>query len=105
MWNEPTKERLACIPRLYETESIPIKDKIIHLHFFIGNCDWYVAECDGDDIFYGYAILNGDTENSEWGYISFGELKAINIGGFEVDCELQEHWQLRPVSQISKIKK
>ena len=59
MWNEPSKKRLASIPRLYETESITIKDKINHLHFFIGGSDRFIAEFDGDDIFYGYAILNG----------------------------------------------
>ncbi len=67
MWNTPTEEELAKIPRLYETENIPLKDKIIHLHFFIGGCDWYIVEYDGDDLFWGYAILNGDTENAEWG--------------------------------------
>ena len=104
MWNKPTPERLNRIPRLYKTESIPTKDKIIHLHFFIGGCDWYVAEYDGHDIFYGYAILNGDTQNAEWGYISYSELKAINISGIEIDCELEEFWQPKPVSQIPNIK-
>ena len=40
MWNEPNEERLAAIPPLYESESIPLKEKTIHLHFFIGGCDW-----------------------------------------------------------------
>ncbi len=31
MWNEPTKEHLAKLPGLYETESIPLKDKLILL--------------------------------------------------------------------------
>ena len=31
------------------------------LHFFIGGCDWYITEHDGDDLFWGYAIL-GDPE-------------------------------------------
>jgi len=39
MWNIPSKERLEKIPKLYETESIPLEDKMIHLHFFIGGCD------------------------------------------------------------------
>ena len=104
MWNVPTQERLAKIPRLYETESILTEEKIIHLHFFIGSCDWYIAEYDSEDLFYGYAILNGDTQNAEWGYISFSELKAINISGIEIDCELEEHWQPKPVSKIPKIK-
>ena len=32
----------------------------LYLHFFIGGCDWYVAEYDGDDLFWGYVILNND---------------------------------------------
>ncbi len=100
MWNVPSEERLARIPRLYETESIPLKEKIIHMHFFIGGCDWFVAEFDGKDLFFGYAILNDDRQNAEWGYISFRELKAISISGIQIDCELQEHWQPKSVSQI-----
>lgn len=104
MWNEPSQERLARIPRLYETEQIPIKDKLIHLHFFIGDCDWYISEYDGNDLFFGFTILNNDTECAEWGYVSFTELKEINIHGIEIDCELEAFWQPTPVSQIPKIK-
>jgi len=104
MWNTPTPERLALLPRLYETEHIQLQDKLIYLHFFIGSCDWYIAEYDGEDLFFGYAILNGDTDNAEWGYISFQELQEVSIGFVEVDCELEEYWQVRPASQISNIK-
>ncbi len=31
MWNEPTKEQLAKLPGLYETENVPLKDKLILL--------------------------------------------------------------------------
>ena len=104
MWNEPSRERLDQIPRLYETEGLPIKDKLIYLHFFIGNCDWYVAEFDGDDTFWGYAILGGDTLNAEWGYFSFEEMRRIKVQGlFEIDCELDEHWQIKPAGAINKI--
>jgi hypothetical protein len=103
MWNKPTKDELAKIPKLYETENIPLKDKIIHMHFFIGGCDWYIAEYDGDDLFWGYAILNGDTENAEWGYISLKELKDLNVCGIEVDRNL--YWKIRPAREIPKITK
>ena len=52
MWNKPGKEQLVKIPRLYETEKIDGKDKIIYLHFFIGGCDLYFAEFDGEDLFF-----------------------------------------------------
>ena len=105
MWNEPRKERLTKIPRLYATENIPLPDKLIYLHFFIAHSDWYIAEYDGDDLLWGYAILNGDDTNAEWGYISFSELKEIKIDGWlEIDCELEEHWKVRKASEIVKIR-
>jgi hypothetical protein len=106
MWNTPTEDRLSKIPRLYETEQIPLQEKLIHLHFFIGGCDWYISEFDGEDLFWGFAILNDDFQNAEWGYISLSELKSIKVGGWlEVDCELEEFWKVRKASEIEKIRK
>jgi len=104
MWNIPSKERLVKIPRLYETENIPPKDKEIHLHFFIGGCDWYICEYDGHDIFFGFCILNDDYQNAEWGYVSFSELKSIKIDGcLEIDCVREEYWKTQKASKIEKI--
>jgi len=103
MWNIPTQQRLAQIPKLYETENVSVKDKIVCLHFFIGGCEWYVCEFDGEDTFWGFVILN-DTLNAEWGYFSFSELKSVRLSGYyEVDCELEEYWEVRPASQVDKI--
>jgi len=103
MWNEPMKERLDRIPRLYETEDVSIKDKLIWLHFFLAGCDWYVAEI-SDDTCFGFVILNNDIEMAEWGHFSFSELKSLKINGWlEVDCELDEFWKVRPVSEFNKI--
>jgi len=104
MWNIPSEERLKRIPRLYETENQELKDKLIHLHFFIAGCDWYIAEYDGEDLFWGYAILNEDHENAEWGYVSFSELKALKLKWLEVDCELEEFWKVKKASEIGKIR-
>lgn len=106
MWNVPTAERLSRLPGLYETEQVPLEDKIIHLHFFIGGCDWYIAEFDGNDLFWGFAILNNDLQCAEWGYVAFSELKAIKIDGWlEVDCEIEDHWKVKKASEIEKIRK
>jgi hypothetical protein len=104
MWNEPSTERLLKIPRLSETENIKAQDKMIHLHFFIGGCDWFVAEYDGDDLFWGFAILNQDYEMAEWGYVSFSELKSITVKGIEIDCEVEEAWRVRRAAEIDKIR-
>ena len=104
MWNIPSKKRLDKIPRLYETEHVSLKDKVIHLHFFIGGCDWYIAEFDGEDIFWGFAHL-GDDQCAEWGYISFSELQSIKVNGsFEIDCELEEYWTPKRAIEIEKIR-
>lgn len=103
MFNCPTEQQLNHIPKVYETESIPLKDKIVHMHFFIGNCDWYIIEYDQDDLFFGFAILNDDYFNAEFGYISFKDLKEINVRGIEVDNDL--HWQPKPIKEIERIQK
>lgn len=104
MWNIPTKDRLERIPKLYETETILLKDKVVHLHFFLGGCDWYIVEFDGDDIFFGYAILNNDLECAEWGYVSFSELKSVKVDLIEVDCELEEYLGFKTAGDIPNIK-
>lgn len=103
MWNIPEKERLDQIPRLYETEEIPLEEKVMHLHFFIGNCDWYIAEHDGEHLFWGFACLNGDLQNAEWGYVSFTELKNISVNGIEIDCEKEEFWTAKSANKIPLI--
>jgi DNA-directed RNA polymerase subunit RPC12/RpoP len=102
MWNSPSKEQLAKIPALYATEHIPLKDKVVYFHFFIGNCDWYVMEFDGNDTFWGFAILNNDYEMAEFGYFNFHELADIRVKGiFEIENDTS--WQVRPASKIEKI--
>ena len=103
MWNIPTQERLSRLPRLYSSESTSIQSKLVYLHLFIGSSDWYVCEFDGEDLFFGYAILNGDHVNAEWGYFSFSELREISINGIEVDCEPEDLWSPKPVSEIPRI--
>ena len=101
MWNTPTEEQLAAVPRLYETEHVDLKDKLIHLHFFIGGCDWYAVEFDGRDLFWGFTILNDDFVNAEWDYFSFNELKSIKAYGVEIECDL--YWKISPACEVEKI--
>ena len=104
MWNIPLQEQLNRIPRLYETENIPTEKKLIYLHFFIGGCDWYVAEYDGENLFFGFAILNNDYDMAEWGYISFAELQSINVQGIEIECETDWTHVMSPnVARIGKV--
>ncbi len=103
MWNAPTKKQLGIIPGLYETENVPLKDKIIYMRFFIFGCDWFICEFDGNGLFWGYAILNGDNQNAEWGYISLKELKQLKINGIEIDRDI--HWKPKPAGEVEMITK
>jgi len=105
MWNVPPKERLSKIPKLYETENVPLQEKLVYLHFFIGSADWFTMEFDGKDTFFGFACL-GDIQNAEFGYFSFSELKSIKVQGWiEIDCELQEYFPVRKAKHIELISK
>ena len=103
MWNTPSKQRLAQIPKFYETENTPTMDKLIYLHFFLGNSDWYVCEFDGFDTFFGFVILNGDYQTAEWGYFTLHKLDRLNVRGFDVDMDL--YWETRPAAHVDKISK
>ncbi len=71
---------VTTMPKTYETGKIPEDEKIIYLHYFYGNMDWYVAEKDKEKEqlqAFGYVNL-GDPQNAEWGYIDIEEIKATN---------------------------
>lgn len=103
MWNPPNQTELSKIPALYhnQKEKIALKDIIIHEHFFINNSDWYIAEYDGDDTFFGFAILNGDLQMGEWGYISLQQLNEIKVQWLEVDRD--QYWEPVPAHRVEKI--
>ncbi len=92
-------ETIESMPKTYETDNIKASDKIIHLHYFIGGSDWYIAEKDSNadqNQMFGYAILNGDDINAEWGYVSAQELKENNV-------ELDFYWTPKPFKEIKKV--
>ena len=115
MWNKPSENILKKIPMLYTTEDVPAKDKMIYMHFFLASSDWFVAEFDGDNTFFGFVCLNGWTDCAEWGYISFRELKELQVkapiliygkkAGFiplEVDRDI--NWTPTKASEIALIR-
>jgi len=103
MWNKPTAEELSKIPDLYSSEHIPLKEKVIYMHFFIGGCDWYATEYDPQDkLFFGFAILNDDLEMAEWGYFSLEELSDIKVKFLEIDRDL--HFTTSKAIDIKRIR-
>lgn len=92
MLNIPSEERLEKIPGLYASRHMGFPNRMIFLHFFLNSFDWYVAEFDGDDEFYGF-VKSNTRDSDEWCHFSFRELKALNINGVEVDCEPEDVWE------------
>lgn len=114
MWNTSGPKSLRKLPRLYETEDVEIGEKVIYLHFFVAGSDWFIAEYDGEDTFFGFACLNGLKEFAEWGYISFQELKDLKVKQpillngkrkviyLEVECDVG--WEIRKAKDVELIR-
>lgn len=86
------KKQIEDAPKTYDTEGVECKDKIVHLHYFGGPIDIFVAEKDmgdGTDLIqlqaFGYVNM-GDPDCAEWGYVSIQE--AIDAG-----VELDLYWE------------
>lgn len=61
-----------------------IQESTVYAHYFYGESHWFVTEYhDKEDEFFGYVVLNGDTQMSEAGYISVPEI--LSIKGIELD--------------------
>jgi hypothetical protein len=76
------------IPRLYETENVPLEEKIIYRRYQIKELGfyWLIAELDEErNLAFGYANLNNDVF-AEWGYIDIQEL-------LENGAELDKEWK------------
>ncbi|MEV6928445.1 UvrD-helicase domain-containing protein [Dactylosporangium sp. NPDC051485] len=86
----PPAEIAAAIPRLYGTDGISPGQTMLHLHYFGGATDVWLAEYDpstGEG--FGYINL-GDPTDAEWGYVNLPELEAINHGLTIIERDL--HW-------------
>ncbi len=85
------RELVANMPKTYEQED-KRDGAIIHLHYFIGNCNWYITEKDSEKEqlqAFGLADLG---YGPEYGYISIEEL-------LENGAELDFYFQPRTVAE------
>jgi len=79
-------------PALYSTEEVEAKDKIVVARYVLGGSQWFIVEYDPETkLAFGYSILNGDSLNSEWGYVSMAELDELTV---EVRTEFPETGQV-----------
>lgn len=71
---------------LTEDEKHPLAFKYI-----MGASSFYFSEWNGGDELFGYVVLNGNTQDSEWGYTSLEELKnsgSKDRNGFPIMPEM-----------------
>ena len=96
----PPKAARAKIPALYATEDTSAGDTMIHLHYFVGGCDWYIAEADWDTgLAFGWAELAAGC--GEWGYVSLAELATLTVGPFVVERDC--YFDPTPARDIARI--
>lgn len=90
----PSAELAAKIPRIYETDG-QADQAVVHLHYFVGNCDWYITEVDPTGEAYGWADIG---MGGEFGYVWLPELESLLVHGWAVverDC----YWTPVPLAQ------
>ncbi|MHB1869650.1 MAG: hypothetical protein ACYCT1_02190 [Steroidobacteraceae bacterium] len=89
-------ERIAVMSRTYDQDGKG-DHATVHLHYFHGGSEWYITEKDmegdGTRQAFGYAVLNGDEQNAELGYIDIGELTACGV-------ELDLHFSACTLSEV-----
>ena len=87
-------QQIEVMPKTYEQDGKGNR-ATAYLHYFLNDSDWYITEKDMDGGIkqaYGYAVLSGDDQCAECGYISIAELIRY---GAELDlhfapCSLAE---------------
>lgn len=91
---EKLGQTLQKMPKLYEQDGKDY-DSIVYAHYFIGSTDIFITERDGDELF-GYTILNGDYEMSEFGYSFLPELKGLSL------LNLDFYWEPKTLREALK---
>lgn len=93
-----TAERITNMPVTYEQDGKG-DEAIVHLHYFLGQTDWWITEKDmtgdGRQQAFGFACLNGWTDCAELGYISIEDL-------IEVGAELDLYWTPKTLGEVRK---
>lgn len=86
---------IETMPQTYETEKLETENKIVYLHYMLGDTHLLIVEKDKGDTpeneekaglvsgkqyqAYGYVILNGDLQMSEWGFINIEDAITNNV--------------------------
>jgi hypothetical protein len=91
------RQTIEGMPGLGETDGMG-GDAIVSLHYFTGNCDWWITEkgAESESRAFGFARLNGDTQNAELGYVSITELAGLR------SMQLDFYWSPKPLRDVKR---
>jgi cell division septation protein DedD len=88
------EKELKAIPKIYAQEGKSWDEKIVYAHYFSGNSDWFITEQNPkENLFFGFTILNGDSQMANMGYSNISELRNHKL------VELDFHWKKKSLSQ------
>ncbi len=86
------------MPATYGQDGKGEDETIVYLHYFLGDCHWFITEKDVEDGVsqaFGFAVLHGDLVCAELGYISIAELVETGVG-----AEMDFYFTPKPLSRI-----
>ena len=89
------------LPKLYETENVPLEEKTVYVKFFTPDSSWtwYVLEGEeqegGDFLMFAWVI----GLERELGYVSLRELKSVR-GPLGLPIERDLHFKPRPLKEV-----
>lgn len=97
-------EAYKLVPKIYAQDGKGM-NAVAYFHYFYGGSDWYITELDKKtNEAFGYAILNGDTQMSELGYISIAELTDKSFGNFLINMNIDQYFSPKTLNQIFQSK-
>ncbi len=104
MRNKPTESELAELCDIPIAENTPLEERVIHMHFFLGASDRYVAAYDPQrQMFFGYVIPNNDYEKAGWGQFSLEELDRLRLDP-DVEVVRNLDWKPKRAMDVDRIR-
>ena len=97
-------EAYKLVPPIYGQDGKRM-NAVAYFHYFAGGSDWYITEYNKDtNEAYGYVILNGDTQMSEFGYIDIAGLTGkMNVNIFK-QPNIDQYFKPQTLNQIFQSK-
>lgn len=103
MLDAPHEKEFLKMPRLSSSQHLERREIVIHMHLYLPNADWYLAEYDPDEgVFYGFVILDRLLSYGYWAYECLDDLLEYHTrAGVEVSRDVS--WSARKAGDVQRI--